>query len=206
MSISKSEDIGIMKITSVLILFGMIMFCSCGDNYTPKPKGYFRIDLRKQTYHPIDLNDYPFTFEISSESCIINNDSKKNETPTDTWFDIYYPFYKARIYCTYTPVDREKLKEASEDSYRFVYRHTVKADAINTKMFACPQNRTYGPVYTLTGNVATPVQFSVTDSVKHFFRGALYFDDCTPNQDSLKPVIEYIYNDVFHIIETMQWK
>ena len=195
-----------MKLNRLPIIFSIIAFCTCSDNYTPKPKGYFRIDLRKKTYYPINSDNYPFMFEISSESRIINDDSKKNEKTIDNWFDIYYPFYKARIYCTYTPIDRDKLKEVSEESYRFVYRHTVKADAINEKMFVNPQNRTYGPVYTLIGNVATPVQFTVTDSVKHFFRGALYFDDCTPNQDSLKPVIDYIYNDIFHIIETIQWK
>lgn len=190
----------------ILIIFPFITFCACGDNYTPKPKGYFRIDLREKTYIPINLNNYPFTFEISSESRIINDTSDENKNTSDNWFDIYYPFYKARIYCTYISVNPKKIKEVSEDSYRFVYRHTVKADAINEKTFTCPQNRTCGIVYTLTGNVATPIQFTVTDSVTRFFRGALYFDDCIPNQDSLKPVVDYIYNDIFHLIETMQWK
>ena len=189
-----------------LVILMIIAFYSCSDNYTPKPKGYFRIDLREKTYRPINSADYPFTFEIPSESHIINDDSKKSKETPGNWFDIYYPFYKVRIYCTYIPVDRNKLKEASEDSYRFVFRHAVKADEIGEETFSYPQNRTYGMVYTLTGNTASPVQFTVTDSVRHFFRGALYFDGCTPEQDSLKPVIDYVYDDIFHIIETMRWK
>jgi hypothetical protein len=49
------------------------------------------------------------------------------------------------------------------------------------------------------------VQFVLTDSVNHFFRGALYFNT-VPNQDSLAPVVEYVKEDIIHLVETMRFK
>lgn len=188
-----------------IILLTIILY-SCNDNYTPKPKGFFRIELQDKTYIPFNSNNYPFSFEIASVSRIINFENAENKDAENNWFDIYYPFYKARIYCTYTPLTREKFRAVSEDSYRFVYRHSIKADAIGEEVFSYPEKRTSGILYTLSGNTASPVQFIVTDSTRHFFRGALYFDDCIPNQDSLRPVINYIYDDIFHLIDTFNWK
>ncbi len=163
--------------------------------------GYFRIDLQEKAYISIP-SDYPFSFEVPSISKKIDEQSQDK---SNNWFDIYYPFYKARIYCTYIPIKKDNFKEVSEDSYRFVYRHTVKADAINEKTFSYPGKHIYGILYTISGNAASPIQFVITDSTKHFFRGALYFD-CTPNQDSLRPVINYINEDISQIINTFQWK
>jgi gliding motility-associated lipoprotein GldD len=55
------------------------------------------------------------------------------------------------------------------------------------------------------GNVATANQFFVTDSSKHFLRGALYFD-ATPNEDSLGIVSRFLIDDVLHMINTFKWK
>ena len=64
----------------------------------------------------------------------------------------------------------------------------------------------YGGVYfTLKGNTATANQFFITDSVKHFLRGALYFS-ATPNADSLQPVNNFLKTDVEHLINTLKFK
>jgi gliding motility-associated lipoprotein GldD len=45
----------------------------------------------------------------------------------------------------------------------------------------------------------------VTDSTKHFLRGAVYFNTATKN-DSLAPVIRYLKQDAIHLIQTLRWK
>ena len=55
------------------------------------------------------------------------------------------------------------------------------------------------------GNAATASQFYLTDSVHHFLRGALYFD-AAPNEDSLKPVNDFLLEDVRHMINSFKWK
>jgi len=55
------------------------------------------------------------------------------------------------------------------------------------------------------GNAATGKQFFVTDTAKHFLRGALYFD-ATPNEDSLNIVYDFLQQDMQHLINTVKWK
>ncbi|PIV58809.1 MAG: gliding motility lipoprotein GldD, partial [Bacteroidetes bacterium CG02_land_8_20_14_3_00_31_25] len=52
---------------------------------------------------------------------------------------------------------------------------------------------------------ASNIQFYVTDSIRHFVRGALYFET-KPNKDSLAPIINFIEQDVTHLVETLRWK
>ena len=60
-------------------------------------------------------------------------------------------------------------------------------------------------VYDIEGNAASSIQFFLTDSTKHFIRGALYFN-AVPNTDSISPVVDYIRKDIYRMIETFEWK
>jgi gliding motility-associated lipoprotein GldD len=59
-------------------------------------------------------------------------------------------------------------------------------------------------LFDVGGNAATAKQFFVSDSIKHFLRGALYFDT-TPNEDSLSIVNRFLEEDMRHLINTLQW-
>ncbi|MBR4738466.1 MAG: gliding motility protein GldD, partial [Bacteroidales bacterium] len=68
------------------------------------------------------------------------------------------------------------------------------------------KNKVYGTVYYLKGTkVASTCQFWLTDSSRHFLRGALYLN-ITPNNDSLAPVIDYMQADIEHLVETLRWR
>jgi hypothetical protein len=54
-------------------------------------------------------------------------------------------------------------------------------------------------LYEISGEAASSVQFYVTDSVRHFVRGALYFME-TPNYAYLAPMISYNAVDIEHLI------
>ena len=56
----------------------------------------------------------------------------------------------------------------------------------------------------LEGEVPSQFHFTMTDSAKHFLRGALYFNTQVQN-DSLAPAIEYMKRDMMHIINTLEW-
>ena len=60
-------------------------------------------------------------------------------------------------------------------------------------------------MYEIKGNAASPLQFVLTDSTKHFLRGALYFNE-TPNADSIAPISKYVEEDVQRLIESVRWK
>jgi len=180
-----------------LILF-FLLLNACSD-YSPKPSGHFRIDIPEPSYQFKQLKN--FEFELSNQAQIVNMPQNR----TGEIFNIIYPQLNAQIYCSYIPIQKNNLLQLSEESRDFVYIHATKADAIQEQVFENQEQKVYGIVYDIKGNVASPTQFVLTDSIGSFFRGALYFDN-TPNQDSIAPVLEYINNDIQVLIESFQWK
>ena len=114
-------------------------------------------------------------------------------------------YKKARIYLTYKNINND-LAGLIEQTYAMnVKNHITKADAINEQVINDKEDNIYGVLYDLKGNTATSVQFYVTDSIKNYLRGSLYFES-EPNADSLAPVISFFREDIIHLIETLKWK
>lgn len=189
---SKIAAIITIAVTAIAVL------AACGDKaYAPRPKGYFRIDFPEKSYKQYD-GECPFRFEIPTYSFLIK------EEKSDCWFNIYFPKYNATIYMTYRTVDND-IDTLLNDAHDFAYKHTVKADAIEENIFEKDSSQVYGCLYNIKGNVASQVQFYMTDSTTHFMRGSLYFDS-RPNKDSLAPVVDFIRNDIEHFMESFEWK
>ena len=72
------------------------------------------------------------------------------------------------------------------------------------KAFENNEFNVFGLMYYYDGNTATSTQFYLTDSVNHFFRGALYLN--SEITDSLLPINNFLKKDIVHIIETFRWK
>ncbi len=176
-----------------------LMLLSCSRPVAPKPYGYYRITLPEHSYQLFEQNSYPYSFLYSS-SATIQLVQYENER---YWINIVYPTLNASIHCSYKPV-RGNLRQLTDDAWEFVFNHAIKASAIPEHAYENPEARTYGVFCELKGNTASPMQFFLTDSTRHFFRGAVYFN-CVPNQDSLAPVIEYMQEDVLNLIETLRW-
>jgi len=193
--------------SKLVIIFSFLsIMTGCRDVAVPRPKGYFRIDLPEKEYsifHDTVLSDgyLPFRFEYPVYGDISFDEDDYSEPG---WFNINFPSYKARIYLTYKNINND-LGDLMEQTYTMnVKNHITKADAITEKMFIDQGNKVFGILYDLKGNTATAVQFFVTDSVKHFLRGSLYFFT-EPNPDSLAPLNEFFREDIIHLIETLRW-
>ena len=184
----------------LFLIIVLIAFYSCKKKYIPKPRGYFRIDFPEKAYQMYQ-SDCPFIFEYPVYGEIQPDDMSISEP---CWINIVFPDYNAKIYISYKPV-KENLSELLEDARTFAYKHTIKADAINEKLFLAKRKKVFGTLYDIKGNTASSVQFFLTDSTKHFIRGALYFN-AQPNKDSLAPVISFFSKDIDHMIETLEWK
>ncbi|NLE33515.1 MAG: gliding motility lipoprotein GldD [Bacteroidales bacterium] len=186
--------IAIMAVTSVLLSHG------CRQTTVPKPAGYFRIDLPEKGYVHYDT---PCSYSIEyPEYATIN---LRPATATDTcWMDIEFPSLKASIHLTYFDI-HDNLAALTELTHEMAYKHTIRADAIEEKLWADDSAKVYGILYDLKGNTASAVQFFVTDSTSHYLRGSLYFM-AQPNEDSLRPVIAFLREDIIHLIETLNWR
>jgi len=183
-----------MEIKSLLISL-VLMLNSCSEDYSPKPLGYFRIDLAEKEYEIFD-SSCSYTFSLSNNAQIISG--KKN-----CWYNIYYPNHDATIYLTYKSLD-SNLATIIEESHKLAYDHAIKSDGIIEKVYMNAEDRVYGVLYDIHGNSASNLQFFVTDSIKHFLRGSLYFNSI-PNADSLQPVKNYIKDDLQILMESLTW-
>ncbi|MFH0755672.1 MAG: gliding motility lipoprotein GldD [Bacteroidota bacterium] len=182
------------------IWFPAVLLLSCQSSYTPKPSGYVRIDYPEKIYRVYDsLEHYRFEIPVYTR---VEQDLSRGAEPG--WVNLVDPGLNGTIHLSYKPVS-DNLGDYITDCRTLAYKHTVKADGISETPFTDRENHRFGMVYDLTGDVASAVQFFITDSTTHFLRGSLYFN-CAPNQDSLKPVIDFIRKDIIHLIETTEWK
>ena len=183
----------------VLSCFLFLLLSGCSE-YIPKPRGYFRIDLPEKTYETFNEPAYPYAFEYANIAKVVPKGGNRDSF----WIDIVYPQFDARIYGSYKKIENN-FREVSEDSRSFVYKHTIKADAITEQSYIDEERKVYGILYELKGNTASGIQFILTDSIHNFFRGALYFN-VSPNKDSIAPVSAFIREDIIRLIETLEWK
>jgi gliding motility-associated lipoprotein GldD len=189
------------RVAIFLLLAGSLLFgCQQNKRSTPKPRGYFRIDLPEKNYRQMDI-DCPYTFEYPTYSKIIQDPGNVGK---DCWVDIYFPNLGGKIHISYKRV-RGNFKQYAEDARNLAYKHTIKAEAISEQFYNDPERQVYGILYDLQGNVASPVQFYLTDSTRHFLRGSLYFQT-EPNPDSLAPVIRFVKKDIRHLMESLEWE
>ena len=200
-----SSQQSVLKTIFLLLLVNCILltvFVSCDDKtYQPKPKGYFRIDLPEKEYVSLDSMKY-YSFEYPVYSKITPDYLSPEEKE---WVNVEFPSFKGTIHISYKNVDNN-IEKYLEDSYYMMTKHISRAMGIRDSVVANPERKVYGLVYFLEGEgVASPLQFYLTDSVNHFLRGSLYFNVKT-NNDSLAPVIDFITDDIRHLIETVKWK
>jgi gliding motility-associated lipoprotein GldD len=188
------------KLSWFILIAAIAFVWSCSTDNLPKPRGFFRIQFPEKEYQPFD-STFPYTFQYPIYGVIEPDRSRIAEK---YWINIHFPAYKARIHLSYKNASG-RLDSLIEDSRRLTYKHAAKADAISERYFVNDSNRVYGILYEVKGDVASSWQFFVTDSTKHFLRGALYFS-VTPNKDSLAPAIDFFGQDLMELMETVRWK
>lgn len=182
----------------------LLLSLSCNNAYSPKPRGYFRIDFPPHAYQSFDNPEFPYSFEYPVYGKIIRDTAFFGDKPENPfWINIDFPRFNARMYISYKMVEGnfDKLRE---DAYKMTYKHTYKASSIEDSLISTP-NGVHGIFFNVGGNAATAKQFFVSDTNRHFLRGALYFDT-TPNADSLNIVNDFLQKDMNHLINTLRWK
>ncbi len=183
----------------------ILSFATCNSPYVPKQAGYFKIALPAKKYVQFDEPSYPYSFEYPAYARIVKDTSFFDSIPENPyWINIDFPQFEGRLYMSYKSIGRYKLEQLINDAYKMTNKHTVKASGIDDSLMHTA-NDISGIFFKVQGEVATANQFFLTDSIHHFLRGALYFD-ATPNEDSLRPVNDFLVADMKHLISTFRWK
>ena len=88
-----------------IFFFVLVMFVSCAEDYTPKPRAFFKLEFPEKKYHIIE-SQCPFSFEIANYSVVV-------PTKNNCLFDINFPKLNGKLHITYLPLNNN------------LYQHTV---------------------------------------------------------------------------------
>ena len=206
------------------IFFVAIFSQSCNSTYTSKKRGYFDVDFPERKYVKFDEQGVPYSFEYPVYASIVKDSTYFDSTPENPyWRNIDFPQFNARIFLSYKIIGGTatyKIPQANgtykdsaginyfdkmvNDAFNLTNKNEAVASSIKDSLFTTTNDIT-GIFFKVGGNAATSRQFFMSDTVKHFIRGALYFDT-TPNADSLRPVQDFLQVDIDHLINTFRWK
>ncbi len=182
------------------ILFSGLVSCEEEDFYSPKPRGYPRINFPEKKYRQFDTT-CPYRFEIPTYARI---EPDRHMGAEPCWLNLVFPQFRATVHLSYKEVNNN-LPTYLDDSHDFANRHQIKATGLDEIPIFRDSSHVYGLLFDIAGNTASSVQFYLTDSTRHFLRGALYFN-AKPNTDSLKIVVDFLKQDILHLINTTAWK
>ncbi len=190
----------------LLFPFIGLVLVSCNQEYSPKPKAYPRVVFPERNYARFEPAGCPYSFDLPvytrAEEDTVYFDKKLSNA---CWYNIQFPDFNGTVNLTYKPLnDTQRFEKLLEDAHKLSFKHSKKADYIDEVLIQNP-NGVGGLLYEVGGDAASNIQFFLTDSTKHFVRGALYFNN-PPNADSMKPVVDFVKEDLRVMLKTFQWK
>lgn len=212
-----------MKKNSFFVFVCVAVLFSCNSTYTSKKKGFFTIPLPEHQYQQFTRAGFPYSFEYPVYGTIMQDSTYFDATPENAyWINIDFSRFNARIFLSYKEIGGKsiyktkdkagnyidsvgvnKLENMITDAFTLTSKNEVVASYINDSAFTTA-NGIKGVFFKVGGNAATSQQFFLTDSTKNFLRGALYFS-ATPNADSLRPVQDFLHQDILHFIRSFKW-
>ena len=193
---------------ALIITIIALTFFSCGKdevNYVPKPRMYPKVEFPTKSYKDFTEHYCNFTFEMPEYATIEQDTSFFDDAPADAcWFDMEIEELRAELHFSYYPISPMKTFDVLiRDAFELASKHTSKATYIE-EIPIRNQYGTTGLVFHLEGQVASPIQFYLTDSTHHFVRSSLYFNSKV-NQESIAPILDFISADIDRMLSTFKW-
>lgn len=181
-------------------IFIFFLWCTlllaCNDDVLIKPNAKLRLEYPAPVYKKSATN-CNYNFDMN-ETAVIEN-------TRNCGTKVAYPNMSAALYMTYQKVQNNNLDSLLYDAQKLAYNHDIKANSIPEKLFVNPDHETYGIFYSINGDAASQSHFYLTDSVRNFITGSLYFD-AKPNFDSIYPAVVYLREDIMHLMESLEWE
>lgn len=186
----------------------ILVMISCGQDevsIVPKPRMYPRVDYPERGYQAFDKSYCDFTFDMPRYATIRQDTSYSDDREgNECWFDLRMQPLNAELNFSYIPVSpANPIDKLVGDAFTLVGKHNTKAEYIEETMIH-NQYGNGGMKFSLDGEVASPIQFFVTDTTHHFVRASLYFNSKV-NSDSIAPILEFVEADIDTLLATFQW-
>ena len=142
-----------MRTSAVIVCGGLLALCVSCTEYTPKPRGYFRIEPPAPSYQALAVKDLPYTFRLSRWAEV---ELPPAGSPAG-WINLSYPQLNVKLYCSYLPVTSATLGRAEEECRALVVRQAKYPDQIKVQTYSNPEASVYGSLFMLDGEFATAV-------------------------------------------------
>ena len=185
------------KIIISLFFFTLIIF-SCNESNLPKQNGFLRIEFKEPYYSIYEEIDTPFNFYYNSNSIdlvkIGNNQFLFDYR--DLNLSLNLSFYNIK--------SSQDLEKKSRDFSLILDTHTKKSNGVILREYDNDYRRIFGKLFEIKGDVASPIQFYLTDSLSNFISGSVNLK-FKSNYDSIYPSIQYVKNDVLVLYESINW-
>lgn len=182
------------------MLLAAALLAGCDDDALPRRKGWPRLDLPPEAHQPWGGPAAPFSAEVPAYARM----TERQADGAARWYDLRFDGQRATAHLTYSPV-RGNLPALIEDAHEFKRKHEAKAARIRSERMLRADDRVFGTLFDVEGDVASPFVFYLTDSTANFLYGALYFD-ARPNADSLAPVTDRLRADMRRFAATLRWQ
>lgn len=191
---------------SLLIL--SLFLCGCNDAPlpVPKPRSFPRIDYPSRNLVEMGPEYCSFNFKFPDYATVEQKELFFDDAPADPcWFDLYLEPFDGRVHFSYYPIKNQAdWEEKRDQAFQLAGFHNKRASNIQEIQVNVSPN-VGGMIFDINGPAASPYQFFLTDSTQHFLRGALYFNTKS-RPDSLRPIIDFVVEDIKTMIETLEWK
>ncbi len=180
----------------MLLLIMLSVSCTQKQKNIPKPPTYLRVELPAKTYETYrDDCGYEFLspnyFKVGSVA------------PNNCNRDIVFTGLNGALHLSVIEMDTN-LSAYVDYAIDKVDEHKIKATAIHDYTIQSEDGTFGGTLFELQGNVASPFQFYTTDSLNHFIGGVVYFNT-RPNYDSIRPVLDFVKEDLEKFMESIRW-
>ena len=192
------------KLSCYLLI--IIFFSSCEGIDLPKPNAYLSLDFPDPNYSKIKFDNTNVSLEInSSKTSLLDNISESN---SELFLSktLSYPFIKADIFLAYF-----KLNKSNNLNYRLKYLSDFTAIHLKKSLsppsvqeFVNEKTKVFASIINIKGDITSPYQFYATDSTNNLIIGILNFKSNT-KYDSVLPALNYLKNDIYHLIESLNW-
>ena len=185
------------KIIISLFFFTLITF-SCNEPNLPKQNGFLRIEFKEPYYTIHEEIDIPFNFYYNSNYTYID------QIGSDQFLLDYKDLNLSLNLSFYSIKTKLDLEKKSRDFSLILDTHIKKSNGIVLREYDNDVNRMFGKLYEMKGDVASPIQFYLTDSVSNFISGSVNLK-FKSNYDSIYPSIQYVKNDILVLFESINW-
>lgn len=195
-----------MKIKVWWCLLIIISINSCETVELPKPDAYLRLDYPEPNYADASFDNTNINFQINNVDTSIFDFETDGVNGSLLSKNIVYPSIKAEILLEYYNITKNnKLSYRLKILSDFTSIHLKKSSSpAKVHEFIDDQKRVYASIINIPGDVTSPYQFYATDSTTNLIIGILNLKAKT-KYDSVLPSLGYLKNDIYHLIESVNW-